>query len=81
MAEMFQGYIISDEIIGFIRNSSHISAIKQCRIEHNLGLYDAKQLMDAYREAHFPGCISRTSYDVINQQRQKQPTPIPHNIG
>ena len=47
----FRGYTISDTVDTHIRERRHINAIKELREEHGLGLKDAKDLADAYRDS------------------------------
>ena len=47
----FRGYTISDTVDTHIREQRHINAIKELRSNHNLGLKEAKDLADAYRDS------------------------------
>ena len=48
---VFRGYTISDTVDTHIREQRHINAIKELRSNHNLGLKEAKDLADAYRDS------------------------------
>ena len=49
---MFQGYAVTDVVLGFMRNNQKINAIKEFRGESGLGLKEAKDWVEAYMNQH-----------------------------
>lgn len=50
--ETFQGYVVSDVVLGYMRNNQKINAIKEFRTESGLGLKEAKDWVEAYIDKH-----------------------------
>lgn len=50
--ETFQGYVVSDVVLGYMRENKKINAIKEFRGESGLGLKEAKDWVEAYISKH-----------------------------
>ncbi len=50
--ETFQGWEVSDVVLGFMREDKKINAIKEFRGESGLGLKEAKDWVEAYMSQH-----------------------------
>lgn len=48
----FQGYRVTDTVLGYMREGKKIFAIKQFREETELGLKESKDWVEAYMQAH-----------------------------
>lgn len=46
--ETFQGWIVTDLVMGYMRNNQKINAIKEFRGESGMGLKEAKDWVEAY---------------------------------
>jgi len=53
-ARTFKGYVISEAVDGFIRNGKLLDAIREFRFETDLGLKEAKDWVEAYRDSINP---------------------------
>ena len=50
--ETFQGYVVSDVVLGHMRDNKKINAIKEFRTQTGLGLKEAKDWVEAYMREH-----------------------------
>ena len=50
--ETFQGYVVSDVVLGHMRDNKKINAIKEFRTQTGLGLKEAKDWVEAYISDH-----------------------------
>jgi hypothetical protein len=49
---MFQGWEVSEAVLGYMREDKKINAIKEFRSESGLGLKEAKDWVEAYMSQH-----------------------------